>query len=108
MVLEYQRDIPADSSEEVVEATKQHVRDHLAAIADADDDPSTRADDVRVWTARHPDNPDLIRIEGALDAEVDVYYMKDDYDPLAEVDPELFAQEVAAAQRDEEVLRGKE
>lgn len=105
-MLEYQRDIPIDSSDDVVEAEKQHVIEHLAAIADADDDPATHAADVKVWTARHPDDPSLLRIEGALDAERNVAYDAPDFDPLADVDPDLYAAEVAAAQRDEEALRG--
>lgn len=88
-MIEYQRDIPADSSDAVIEAEKAHVRDHLAAIADADDDPSTHAEDVRVWVARHPEDAGLLRIEGALDAEPDAPYLKDDFDPWAGVDPEL-------------------
>lgn len=106
MPIEYQRDIPADSPPEVIEATKTHVRDHLAAIAADDDDPATHADAVRVWTARHPDDPALLRVEGSLDAEPDAPYLRVGYDPLAGVDPALYAAEVAAAQRDEEALRG--
>lgn len=89
MALEYQRDVPADSSEEVIEAEKQHVRDHLAAIADADDDPTTHAEAVRVWMAAHPHEPNLLRIEGYLDAEADAPYLKPGFDPFAGVDPEL-------------------
>lgn len=88
-MMEYQRDIPADSPDDVVEATKAHVRDYLAARADADDNPETYAGDVRVWSARHPEDPTLLRIEGALDAEPDAEYLRDGYDPLAGVDPAL-------------------
>lgn len=88
-MIEYQRDVPADSSSEVIEAEKAHVRDHLAAIAAADDDPTTYADQVRVWMAHHPTDPGQLRIEGALDAEPDAPYLKPDYDPWAGVDPEL-------------------
>jgi hypothetical protein len=42
-VIEYQRDLPADSSDDVIAAEIEHVRAHIAAIADADDDPATRA-----------------------------------------------------------------
>lgn len=106
MTLEYQRDVPADSSDDVIEAEKAHVRDHLASIADVDDDPTTHAADVRVWLARHPSDAALLRIEGALEAERVVAYDSPDFDPLAGVDPDLYAAEVAAAQRDEEKLRG--
>jgi hypothetical protein len=105
-VIEYQRDIPADTPEDLIEREREHVRAHLAAIADADDDPTTLADAVRVWTARHPDDPTMLRIEAALDAEPNAPYLDPAYDPLAGLDPELYEQEVAAAIRDEEVLRG--
>lgn len=88
-MLTYQRDLPADSPDEAIEETKAHVREHLASIADADDDPSTHAGQVRVWMARHPDDPSMIRVEGQLDAEPDAPYLKGDYDPWAGVDPEL-------------------
>lgn len=89
MPLEYQRDIPVSASREVIEATKQHVRDHLAAVASFDDDPSTYSDDVRLWVARHPDNPELLRVEGYLNAEPDAPYLRDTYDPLASIDEQL-------------------
>lgn len=88
-MLEYQRDLPADSPPAVVEAEKEHVRAHLAAVADADDDPTTRVEDVRVWVARHPEDRSMIRIEGVLDADADAPYLKDDFDPFAGTDPAL-------------------
>lgn len=105
-MIEYQRDIPADSSPAAVAAERRHVRDHLAAIAAADDNPRRYADQVRVWTARHPEDPALLRIEGALDAEPSAPYLRPGYDPLAGVDPDLYAAEVGAALLDEGVLRG--
>lgn len=36
-MIEYQRDVPADSPPDVIAAEQAHVRDHLAAIAGADD-----------------------------------------------------------------------
>ena len=106
-MIEYQRDIPIDSPEDVIEATRAHVRENIATIADADDDPTMHADQVRVWAARHPEDPTLLRIEGVLDAEPDAPYLKPDHDPLAGVDPGLYAAEVARAQYDAEVLRGQ-
>jgi hypothetical protein len=105
-MIEYQRDLPLDSPDEVIEAEREHVRVHLAAIADADDDPGTHADAVRTWTAHHPDDRTLLRIEGQLDAEPVAPYLDPSYDPLAGLDPELYAAEVEAAVRDEETLRG--
>jgi len=95
-VLEYQRDIPLSSTDEALEVTKQHVRDHLASLADADDDPTTHAKDVRVWTAAHPDNPGLLRVEGSLEAEAVAPYLEPGHDHLEGVDLELLAQFPAA------------
>jgi hypothetical protein len=90
MPIEYQRDIPLDASDDLVEAIREHVRDTVAAQADADDDPATRAEDVRVWTEKHPEKPkELQRIRGYLDAEPDAPYLKPDFDPWAGVDPAL-------------------
>lgn len=106
MPIEYQRDLPADSPVEVIEAEEQHVREHIAAIADPDDEPR-RAAEVAVWQAKHPTDPGLLRIEGFLDAEPDAPYLKPDFDPWAGVNHDLFAAEIEAAIRDEEVLRGE-
>jgi hypothetical protein len=91
-MLEYQRDIPARSSNHLVEETKRHVRDHLAAIADSDDDPSTHADQVDVWVMNHPDDPGQMRVKGMLKAEADAPYLKDDFDPYEGVDPDLMSE----------------
>lgn len=88
-VIEYQQDIPADSPEDVIEATEAHVRDQIASMADADDDPATRREDVTVWRAKHPDDPGLLRIEGRLQAEVVAPYLEPGFDPWAGVDPAL-------------------
>lgn len=104
--MEYVRDVPRDD-QVALEATVRHVRDHLAAVADTDDDPATRAEDVQVDVIDHPNRPELQRVVGQLDAAPVAPYLEDGHDPLAGVDPDLFAAEVAAAQRDEEVLRGQ-
>lgn len=89
MPLEYQRDIPANSTPEVIERTKEHVREHLAAIADADDNPETYRADVTVWVARHPDNHYLLRVEGRLEADANAPYLREDFDAFNGIDPEL-------------------
>lgn len=104
--MRYVRDIPADSSDAAREAEEEHVRAHLAAVADADDDPATRAADVGVWTIEHPERPDLLRIVGELDAEPDAPYLRPGFDPYAGVDPALFATEVGRAILDEEKVSG--
>jgi hypothetical protein len=88
MTMRYVRDVPADD-QAAVDAERAHVIAHLSAVADADDDPDTNADDVRTWVIEHPDDPSLVRIVGELDAEPDAPYLKPDHDPWAGVDPEL-------------------
>jgi len=104
--MRYVRDVPRDDPA-ALEAERAHVIAHLSAVADADDDPETNAGDVRINVIDHPERGDLLRIVGELDAEPDAPYLRDEHDPWAGVDPELFAHEIAAAQRDEEVLRGQ-
>ncbi len=106
MPITYARDVPRDDAE-ALEAEKAHVVAQLSAIAEEDDDPETNADDVQVFVRNHPDDPDLVRIVGLLDAEPNAPYLRPDYDPLAEVDPDLYAAEVQAALRDEEALHGQ-
>lgn len=91
--LNYQRDIPADADDEVIEQTKRHVRDQVAMMADLDDDPLTHGEDVRVWLSRHPDDPTMLRVEGHLDdAEIQAPYLLPDYNPFAGIDPHLLVQ----------------
>jgi hypothetical protein len=90
MTIGYQRDIPADSSDEVIEETKAHVREQVAMMADLDDDPLTHREDVTVWMSRHPEDPNLIRVEGHLDdAEIQAPYLLEGFDPFAGIDPAL-------------------
>lgn len=97
--MEYRRELAAGWSGEAADAEETHVRDQLAAVADADDDPASRRDDVHVYRVEEPDG--RLTIVGVLDAEPDAPYLRPGYDPFTGVDPELFAAEVEAAQRDE-------
>lgn len=90
--MKYTRDLPEDATPEDLDATKEHVRDHLASIADTDDDPTTHGEDVTVRT-EHRDG--RIWVIGELDAEADAPYLKDDYDPYAKVPRGLLAQAVS-------------
>lgn len=87
--MQYSRHLPEDATQGDVDAAVEHVRDHLAAIADTDDDPATRAEDVTVRT-EHRDG--RIVITGELDAEPDAPYLVDGYDPFEGVDPLLLDQ----------------
>ena len=105
--MRYVRDVPRDDPA-ALEAERAHVVAHLSAVADADDDPETNADDVRVQVIDHPEHADLLRIVGELDAEPNAPYLKPEYDPWAGVDHDLFAQCIDAAIADEqEVSRGQ-
>lgn len=103
--MRYVRDVPADDYP-AIDAERAHVIAHLSAVASEDDDPETSADDVQVWVIAHPDEPTLVRVVGELDAEPNAPYLRPGFDPLAGVDPDLYAAEVAAAIRDAEALRG--
>ncbi len=86
--MEYTRDLPEDATQEQIDGTLKHVRDHLASIADADDDPATRSEDVEIRVEREGGK---IRIIGYLDAEPDAPYLKPGYDPYEGVDEALLA-----------------
>lgn len=103
--MRYVRDVPR-GDDAALEAERAHVIAHLSAIAAADDDPETNADDVQVWVIEHPEHADLLRIVGELDAEPNAPYLRPGFEPLAGVDSALYEAEVVAALLDEEVLRG--
>ena len=88
--MRYTRDAPR-GDHDAIAAERAHVIAHLSAVADADDDPDTRAEDVATWVVTHHSDPDLVVIVGELDAEPDAPYLKDGYDPFAGVDPALIA-----------------
>lgn len=87
--MEYTRDLPEDATQDQIDGTLKHVRDHLASIADSDDDPTTRSEDVEIRVERVDGK---IRIIGYLDAEPDAPYLKGDYDPYEGVPQGLLAQ----------------
>lgn len=86
--MDYTRDLPEDSSQEVIDQVVEHVRAELSARADADDDPTTRAEDVQVRVERQDGR---IRVIGELDAEPDAPYLREDFDAFADVPDELRA-----------------
>ncbi|MFC6090885.1 hypothetical protein [Saccharothrix lopnurensis] len=87
--MRYTRDLPEDSSEDAITAAVEHVRAHLSAVAAADDDPETNADDVRVRVERQQGR---IWVLGELDAEPDAPYLAADFDAFAGVPAELLEQ----------------
>lgn len=86
--MRYVRDVPKDD-EHALEAEREHVVAHLSAVTATDDDPTTNADDVRVFVTTHPDDPELLRIVGELDAEPWADYLRPGFDAFAGIDAEL-------------------
>jgi hypothetical protein len=85
--MRYRRDVRRDEPPEAIAAETEHVREHLAMVADYDDDPTTHAADVVVRVLDHIDgDPELISIVGELDAEPDAPYLRPGYDPDADDD----------------------
>lgn len=87
--MEYTRDLPQDATQDMIDGTLKHVRDHLASIADSDDDPATRSEDVEIRVEREAGK---IRIIGYLDAEPVAPYLDPEYNPYAKVPQALLAQ----------------
>jgi hypothetical protein len=87
--MEYTRDLPEDATQDVIDGTLKHVRDHLASIADSDDDPTTRSEDVEIRVERSGGKTWII---GSLDAEPDAPYLKPDYNSYAKVPQALLSQ----------------
>jgi hypothetical protein len=82
--VKYRRDVPRDD-QEAIDAETGHVRAHLSACCDPDDDETALAEHVTVTVVEHPDgHPYLVSIVGEIDAEPDAPYLRDDYDPDAE------------------------
>lgn len=69
---------------QALELTQEHVRAHLSSIADADDDPTTNADDVSVTVYTLDDGH--YYVYGSLDAEANAPYLKEGYDPDKEAE----------------------
>lgn len=84
-MIEYPRDLPADHTREQRRVTEAHVRDHVASLAEPDDDPSRLRDRVRVEFRPQPGGG--LSVVGLLDAELAAPYLRDDYDPDDEPRP---------------------
>lgn len=84
--MRYRRDVARDD-QVAIDAETAHIRAHLSAVADADDDPDTNADDVTITVTDHVDgDPALVSIVGELDMEPDAPYLRPGYDPDADDD----------------------
>lgn len=80
-MLNYSRSIPRNSTHDLHDQMKEHVRGHLSAVAAPDDNPYTRAGDVKIW---QEDDGFNIKICGRLDADADAPYLRADFDPEQE------------------------
>ncbi|AKJ72464.1 hypothetical protein GMA7_27 [Gordonia phage GMA7] len=63
MIVYHRTSYKEDSLEETIE----HVRDHVASIASANDDPSEYRDQVKIQTTRYDDGS--VRVFGELDMD---------------------------------------
>jgi hypothetical protein len=80
MAILYRRDVPTDDRAAFA-ATSDHIRAHLSAIADPDDDPRRFARQVQISVTAHSGDPSMISVTGELDATPRATYLADDYDP---------------------------
>lgn len=84
--MEHSRSLAPGHSPAQLAATEAHIREHLAAAADADDDPTTRSADVDILHVRDADGG--MTVLGFLDAVPDAPYLRPGYDPAAEARPD--------------------
>lgn len=85
--LTYSRFVPTEAGFAALVDTEEHVRAHLSAVADTDDDPDTRAEDVQI---EHRPQGNGTLIVGVLpNAEPTAPYLQPGYDAFADVDPAL-------------------
>ena len=85
--MRYRRDLP-DADPDVIAETVEHVREHLAAVADPDDDPAGLLDEVTVGVFAHADGG--VSVLGELDADPVAPYLDPGYNPAADDDGTTF------------------
>lgn len=88
-MITYERLVADDAAPDALRLTEAHVRAHLSAVADADDDPETNADDVRIRLVTMPGG---VMVRGTLEAEPQVAYQQPGFDPYEGVPDELRAE----------------
>lgn len=82
-MIRYRRDVRA-TDQAAIDATVAHIKAHLSSVADSDDDPYTRADDVAIVIEPHAAEPGMVSITGVLDAVPDAPYLRPEYQPDAD------------------------
>lgn len=105
-MIEHVSDVPRGDAEALA-VEKAAVVAYLSAATTEDDNVETNADNVVVHVTDHPDDPDMVRIVGTINAKPVAPYLRPGYDPLAGVDPDLYAAEVMHALQDEEASHGQ-
>jgi hypothetical protein len=83
-MVDYYQFVPEDLSDETLQLTIQHVREHLSAVADEDDDPNTHAENVVITTEPYIRESDGVRgtiVRGKLDADPVAPYLRPDFKP---------------------------
>jgi len=83
-MVNYYQFVPEDLPEKTLQETIQHVREHLSAVADEDDDPNTHAENVVITTEpyiRESDGKRGTIVRGELDADPVAPYLHPDFKP---------------------------
>lgn len=79
--MRYRRDVPVNDTAALV-ATAGHIRAHLSAVADPDDNPKRFNSRVRMDVDSGADTGSgVIALVGELNAQPRAVYLTDDYDP---------------------------
>jgi hypothetical protein len=86
VALQYSRWLPRDMVPDAVPEVEAHVREHLAAVADPNDEP-TRADEVVISHEDADDElgNDGVLVVGELDAEPDAPYLRPGFTPEQDI-----------------------
>jgi hypothetical protein len=88
-MITYSRLVPADADRYVVDATVQHIIEHVLSVADPNDDPTAHGGEVLVERREQDDGVLLV---GSLDAEPQADYLRPGYDPYDGVPADLRAE----------------
>jgi hypothetical protein len=86
VTLRYSRWLPRDMVPDAVPEVEAHVREHLSAVADPNDEP-TRADEVEISheDAEDERGVDGVLVIGELDAEPDAPYLRPGFTPEQDI-----------------------
>jgi hypothetical protein len=83
-MINYYQFVPDSENLEDLKKAIFHVKEHLSSVADADDDPLTHADRVRINLKkgiRESNEESGTYVYGSLDSEPVAAYLSEDFDP---------------------------